>query len=116
MRYYQLVEWVLECDTTADTQLFLSVSTFPTELSCETVPNDIKEVLLIKYNQLLIKYMDKLSLRNKQVIDTCINICQPTEPDNVIPFKETIEYIRKYETVRKNNFLDVWPELSKYAQ
>lgn len=115
MRYYELINWAYTSFNNVP-ELFLSVSTEPEELSCLLLPADIKDKLRPKYIELQNTYSDKLSSRNSLVIDTCINLCSNTMEDKTHEFYRTIEYMKKYETVRKNNFLDVWPELSNYAQ
>lgn len=114
LRYYELVNWVY---TKFDNipEMFLTVVTSPSELACNLLPNDIKERLLVEYQKLKCTYSSKLSSRNTLAIDTCINLCAISNDDKIVAFHETIEYMKKYETVRKNNYLAVWPELANYV-
>lgn len=110
MRYYQVIEWAVENSLN---DLFLTPVYSPKELHFGNLPTDIKNQLLIVYQDLKQKYAGKVSERIEYVIDTCINCCT-TEVN--WDFSNTIEWLQRHDCHRGNNLLEVFPELEPYAK
>jgi len=107
IKFHELVKWAHDNNIR---DLFLTMVQTPDELSCTKLPNKLKQKLLTQFLELRNKnYSDK----TKQVIESCIQLCQPLNIDQSID--DTIKYLQQHDQIRGNSFLDVFPELINYV-
>jgi len=110
MRYHQVIEWAME---NSIKDLFLTIVHSPLEMHFANLPPEIKNHLLVVYQNLKKKYAGQMSERIEFVIDTCINSCLA---DSNQDFSKSIAWLRLHDQNRGNSFLDVFPELEPYAK
>ena len=110
IKYYQVIEWAMK---NSIKDLFLTPVSTPSELAVENLPTDIKKSLLEIYLDLKNRCSaEQMSDRTEFSIDTCVNICRGSSDKN---FDHTITWLKKHDQHRKNNMLEVFPELIPYV-
>jgi len=82
-------------------------------LQPRNLPTGVKEQLLKTYLNLKTCYQNQMSERVEFVIDACIAICQI---QNNGDFSNTMQWLALHDQHRKNNVLNIFPELNDYCQ
>lgn len=111
IKYHQVIQWAVDNQIT---DLFVTPVSNPKELNAGNLPMDLKKQLLKIY--LNLKNCNKEgqhSERIKHVLDTCIYICQNSSNEFL---SNTLAWLQTHDNHRKNNVIEVFPELKSYAQ
>jgi len=109
IRFYELIEW---CVGRGIHDLFVLTATEPAAMQPTVLPKQLKDQLLIKYNDLKLSH-HTASDRIKECIDACIEACDNDRPGTV-SFSESLAWYRLHDQHRGTDLFKTFAELKPY--
>lgn len=110
LRYDELVKWA---NDNMVNDLFISMVSMPSELTCDLLPLELKKKTLTKLLLIKDEFYGKMSDRTDYAIDSCIALCS-SETNNLDEFSNTIGWLKKHDTIRDTDIFKIFPELQDY--
>lgn len=111
LRYHEVIRWAHQ----ENLSLFISTVTHPSVMDTNLLPQQLKVQLLDIYQSMKNEMYDKLSDRNQECLDRCIEICKNKSDLDLPSFSESIDFFKRHDSVRKDQSLEkVFPELEFY--
>lgn len=108
LRWYEVIEWAYKKNIK---DIFISPVLQPVVMSPNCLPQELKNNVVEKYQQLLL--LTDLPERFRYCIDAVIGICQNQQHGDIV---ESINWFKRHDELRGNSLFELYPELLTYAK